>query len=325
MAIKSGLAGQVAMAKESVYGTYVAPTRWLEFETESVKHARANIDSKAIRSNMLVLRTDRWKRSRKGATGTIVMPWWSKGMGILQEQFFGIDTITTTPTGTISKDHTSTIVDPVGKSLSIQVGRPDQSGTVQPFSYLGGKIDQLKISNSVDGYLESEWQLDFQDVVTAQSLGAFAPPSGVELLTFVNATISVGGSQKDCYDFSLTIPRPQKTDRYFLKNSDLKKEPIINDLATPIVEINADFESLTEYNRFTGDSTAAITATWQGTIIEAALRYQLVVTIPAARTNDYEVFVNDLSIVPEKVTYQVLDNGAAAPITWVWSTTDTVV
>lgn len=331
MSIRSGLAGQAMFAVESTYGTFVAPTRSLEIEKESIKHDRLNIDSNAIRANMRVLRSDRYKRVGKGAAGTITMPAWNKGLGMLMQTAFGVDTITTPSGATNTRDHTSTYTDPFGKMLTVQIGRPDVSGTVQPFSYLGGKILGTTFSNDVDGYLMIDWDFDFQDVTTAQALGTFTPPTALELLSFAGGTISVGGSQKDVVDVKASFPHPQKTDRYFIKNSATKKEPIINALAVPTVEITADFESLTEYGRFTGDSTAAITLLWEGSIIEAGggatvnPKYGFQITITAARTNEYEAQLDSVDVIPEKVTYQVMDDGTNPPVSVRYRTVDTTV
>lgn len=331
MSIRSGIAGQAMFSVESVYGTYVAPTRSLEIEKESIKHDRLNIDSSAIRANTRVLRSDRYKRATKGAAGTITMPAWNKGLGMFLQTAMGIDTITTPSGATNTRDHTSTYVDPFGKMMTVQIGRPDVSGTVQPFSYLGGKIVNTVFSNDVDGYLMVDWDFDFQEQTTAQALGTFTPPTALELLTFVGATISVGGSQKDCKDIKINLPHPQNTARYFLKASATKKEPIVNKLAVPTVELTADFESLVEYARYTGDSTVAITALWEGSIIEAGggatvnPKYGLQVTITAARTNEYESNLDGLDTLEEKVTFEILDDGTNPPVSIRYRTIDTVV
>jgi len=45
MAIRSGLGAQLGFAAESTYGTYVAPTRFLEFTTEGLDISQEPIAS----------------------------------------------------------------------------------------------------------------------------------------------------------------------------------------------------------------------------------------------------------------------------------------
>ena len=79
MAIRSGLDGQFGMVAESTYGTYVAPTRFLEIVDESLDLVQENIESAGIRASTRVLRSDRYARNAKGATGTTSFEVQSKG------------------------------------------------------------------------------------------------------------------------------------------------------------------------------------------------------------------------------------------------------
>ena len=53
--LASGLGGQLGLAAESTYGTFVAPTRWFEFNSESLHLERERIESAGIRAGRRVL------------------------------------------------------------------------------------------------------------------------------------------------------------------------------------------------------------------------------------------------------------------------------
>ena len=59
MALNSGLAAQFGVAEETTWGTAATPDRFYEFVSEGIKNDLARIESKGLRSQNRVLRSDR--------------------------------------------------------------------------------------------------------------------------------------------------------------------------------------------------------------------------------------------------------------------------
>jgi len=105
------------------------------------------------------------------ANGDIQVEAQDAGFGLFLKHTFGVAV-----SGEADVDgwvtHTFTVGDLDGKSLTVQVGRGDASGSVHPFTYTGGKIATAEFANAVDGVLNVTLGLDF----AAEHIGAGAGP-----------------------------------------------------------------------------------------------------------------------------------------------------
>jgi len=319
---RSGLWAQIGYAPEVTYGTYVAPTRFLEFNEESLKLDAQRIESGALRTANRVTRSDRWIANRKGAAGSVSHEVHSKGFGLLFRHCLGSSAITTPATGVNTRDHTNTLGDDANLSLTCQVGRPDTAGTSRPFNYLGCKVTEFELSNSVDELLMLSMELDANDEETTSALGVASYPASDELLAFTGATITIGGSQYDVEDIAIKVSKGLNTERYFLRNNSLKKQPFAAEMAEITVEMTGEFESLTRYAAYQTGAMAQIVATWEGSVIEAALRNSVICTLPLCRLDGETPTVGGPDILKQPLQFKALWDGATSPITIVYRTTD---
>jgi len=324
MALSSGLDAQVTIGEETTYGTQAAAiTRGFDFNSESIKLLADRIESKALRSGQRVIRQLRRVHNRKGAAGDLELDVCEKGMAVLFKHMLG-SVLTTTPGGgTNSRTHTCTIGDLSTRSLTVQVGRPDVSGTVRPFTYLGGKVDSWELSCDFDGILNLKLSMDFQDEVTATGLATAAYPTGGGLLTYAGGTLTLGGSSIDVTKFSLKGDNGLATDRYMIRSSTLKKNPLQANLIGITADIDVEFNTLTDYNRFANGTVAAFTATFVGSIIEGAIPYQVVVTLPAVWVDGETPNVGGADILTHTLSLVATDDGTNPPITIAVQNADT--
>lgn len=323
MAIRSGIAAQLGMVAESTYGTFVVPTRFLEFNDEGIELDQENLESEAIRANSRVLRSDRFARNLKGASGDVSFEVQSKGFGLPLKHWLGSVVITTPGGGTNTRDHTTTLGDPNGLALTVQVGRPDVSGTVQPFSYLGGKIVEAELSNSVDGALMWKPTFDFQSATTAQALATASYSASTEILWYSGGSVTVGGSSVNVKDVSLKVSTGIDTERFFIRNSTQKLEPQIAEMTEISGEMTLEFVDLTQYARVTGSTTAAVVLLWEGSTIETTFKYGVQVTLPTVRFDEGTPTVGGAGILEQKLAFKALYDGTTEPITLRYRTTDT--
>lgn len=310
MAIRSGLATQFGFAQETTWGTYKAPDHFLEYTTESIKNNIARIESKGLRSNNRTLRTDRWAAGRVDVTGDLTFDVMDQGFLLLMKNCLG--TATQTADGAGSK-WAMTPGDPYGLGLTLQIGRPDVSGTVQPFTYTGCKVTQWELSNSVDNFLQLKASFNGQQETTAQALAAASYPTTQHLLDFTEGTISIGGSSYNIKDWSLIGTTGVKTDRYFV-GSQLKQEQIINAWATYGVNFTAEFPSLTPYQLYTNGTLATISLTYTGkTSYDTNKFYRWVITLQNVRFDGATPNVNGTDVLDLPLSGVVL-NDAVNPV-----------
>jgi hypothetical protein len=324
MALRSGLAAQIGFAAETTWGTYQIPTRFLEFVSEGMALSIERIESSAIRRNNRVLRSDRWIANKKGVGGAVSFEVSDKGFGLLFKHMLGTAAAPATPGGaTNTRDHVFTIGDHDGLALTVQVGRPDVGGTTRAFSYMGCKVTEWEISNSVDGLLALSLTFDGRDEDTGQTLATASYPSDQGLLSYVGGTISVGGSSMDVSDISISGSNGLKTDRHFIRSETRKKEQVPTEMVELSGSLSGEFEDLTAYNRFVNGTTAAVSAVWAGREIETNFNYTVQVDLPVVRFDGDTPNVGGTDIIEQSLPFKVLNNGTDEPIEITYRTTDT--
>lgn len=325
MSIRSGLASQIGFAEETTWGTRAAPTRFLEFNSESLKLEQSFLDSKGIRASNLVLRTDRQARGKKSVSGDVEIEAYTKGISMLLKHALG-STAISTPTGaTNTRRHAHTLADNYGLGLTVQVGRPDSGGTIRVFEYTGCKIPSLELKNSVEEILVCTFGFIGKDEDTSQSLGSASWPASLEILNFTGGVLNIAGSPMDVKDVSIKIERGHG-ERWLINGGRVTKEPIMNDLVKVSGEVTAEFESLTAYNRFVNGTLAQLDVTWTAaTAIEGAFYPYLKATLNNVRFEGETPTVSGPDVLEQKLPFMCLYDGSNGPITVEYQTTDTVV
>lgn len=323
MAIRSGIAGQLGAATETTFGTFAAPsgTNWFEPTAESLALSIDRIESKGLRQNARVLRTDRWAAGKRGVAGDISMEVLSAGFGFWFRHMLGSASAIADGAGF---KNTFVLGDPFGLSFSCQVGRPDTGGTIRAFSYSGCKVVNWDLTNAVDNVLELKVGIDGQQESTSQALGtpSFPNPTsgtntGTELFYFTEGAITVGGvNTYNIHDWTLSGAVNQKTDRYFINGSGLKSEQIINAYTDLGGTVNAEFTDLTGYNLFTGGTLADIVLTYTGLkLYDTAKPNKIIITAKNCRFDGTTPNLNGQDVVNVALPFKLRYDGTNTPIT----------
>ena len=325
MAIRSGIAAQIGLAAETTWGTYVAPDHWYEFNEEDMSLSIEPIESAGIRANNRVLRTDRWAQGQKRVEGTVTMEVPSKSFGLIAKHALGSASITTPSGATNARLHRHTLGDPYGLGLTVQVGRPDNAGTVQPFTYTGAKVSELTLANSVDEILTAEIGVVAQNEVTSQALVSASYPTGNQVFNWTQGVISIaGGAVGVVTDFEVTINNGLKDDRYFLGASTMS-QPIIANMTEITGTMTVEWSGLTDYNRFVNGTTASITAKWTAaTAIESTTYPYVEISLPDCRFDGDTPNVGGPDVITHDLTFKALYDGTDQPITIDLLSDDTV-
>ena len=339
MPIASGLSAQVGWSEETTYGTAVTVAKFAEFNQESVKLNIGRIESKSIRAANRVLRNDRWIANKKGAAGDLEVEVQSKGMGLLFKHMLGSSVITTPGGATLSRKHRYILGDigaGANPSLTVQVGRPDIAGTVQPFTYKGVRVKDWEMSCDVDGILMLKLGLDAQDETTATGLAAASFPATSEVLNYVGGSFTLGGTYTlatdvvaggtafDVMKFNVKSDNKINDGRYFIRANTLKKAPILADLVDTTVTADVEFNTLTDYNRFANGTTGVFYALFAGSTIETTFKYQVEVIFPVVRFDGETPTIQGNDVTTHTISMKPLFDGTNDPLVVTYQTTDTV-
>src|SRR5581483_7759134 len=107
MALPTGLAASLGYGEETTWGVFATPTRFLEFNDESLALDIQAIKSAGLRAGSRMLRTDRVQLGAKSVGGQVTHEVQTKGFSLLLKHMLGqAPTIATSAGGTLSKDHT---------------------------------------------------------------------------------------------------------------------------------------------------------------------------------------------------------------------------
>lgn len=308
----------VGLGEEVTYGTLIAPTKFYEFATESINGKYDRIESAAVRAGTRALRTDRWTPNPKGADGALKLEVLDKGFDTILKHILGKETAGTPVTG--FQTNTYELGSLAGKSLSVQVGRVDNTGTLTPFHYRGGKLKSWELANAVDGILSLNLDTDFAAEIIGAGTGpqALAVPNyitGSQLFTFVGGVANVGGVDFAVSDVSIKGDNGLKIDRYALRgvNGTSKREPLEEGLRAYTFDLKAEFEGVTHINR----AAAAVAASAQAVVIltwDSPQGGELKVTMPFARFDDGPVNADGLKVIEQSLTGKALTDGVASPV-----------
>ena len=269
MPLASGMAAQFGLAEESAYGTIVTPNRFYELVSESLKMERERIHSSAIRPGRRVLH--RWAPGVVKVGGEVELELPNRYLSVLLKHMFGSLTIT----GSGPYTHTAVPGDLAGKSLTVQVGRPDIGGTVRPFTYSGCKISEWSIKASVGEYAQLSLSFVGRNETTATALATASYPSDLSPFVFTHASLTIASASFPVKEIELSGNNGLVDDRRYLTgaNSGLIAEPLEAAVREYTGSFKADFSDLTAYNRYVDGTEASLELAFN-----AGANSQLVVT-----------------------------------------------
>jgi len=262
MAIGSGLGSSVGMAPEVTYGTYVAPTRWLE-GTSQLRKTKQVYQGGGMAAGRMVQPGGRRYVTAQGASGNLATAVYSRGMGHLLNGLLG-GTVTPVQQGaTAAYLQTHTLADPFGKSYTVQAGVPDLGGTVRPYTYLGCQVTALELSCETGGNLTAQWEIVARDVTEAQTLAAPSYAT-VNEFHFAQAALKLGtygaeAAVDGVRSMTLRIERQRHDGGPYMGNAGLRSQGVLNSWTVVGGTIQADYLDKTVFaDRYAADSSTSL-------------------------------------------------------------------
>lgn len=243
MASPAGLSGYIGFKKETNWGTAVSPDIFHEgFTGGGFAVDQERIPSMGLRAGRRV--TSVRKPGPRTVSGTVNLELWSEPLVGLLEQMFGkVET-----SGNDPYTHVATPDGLSGKSLTVQIVKPDSGGTLHGFDYPGAKVTSWTLECSVGelAQLQLEMSAKDEEVGTAEtaSYGSGSP------FVFTEASVKVAGSPvATVTSLTLTGGNELREDGHRLGSS-LIREQLENGMREYAGELTTEFEGLTQYQRF---------------------------------------------------------------------------
>ncbi|GAA1283660.1 phage tail tube protein [Streptomyces javensis] len=317
MAIGSGLGAQLGISAESAYGTFVAPTKFIEFTKESLVLKKTTAQSAGIAAGRLLALSSRRVLTRREVSGSIELEVTNKAMGLFLQALMGTSVTPVQQATSTAYLQAHVLADTAGKSLTIQKGVPLTTGTVTDKTFLGCKVTSAEFACEVGGMLTGSFEFDGKDCDETQTLATASYPS-MSPFHFGQMSIKSGSfGAETALDgvrkVSVKIERPQHTERFYAGQAGLKKEPISNDQVKITGTLETDYVATTLDDLHTSDAATSLVWEFTGANIESTYYETFRVTLPAIRLDEGPPVVDGFDVVKPSYNFTGLYDGTNQP------------
>lgn len=284
MAIGSGLGSSFGFVPEATYGTYVAPTRWVEGAAR-LRKTKNVYQGGGMAAGRLMQPGSRRVVTWKAGGGVFDCAVMSVRMGHLLNGLMGGTVTPVQQGGTPAYLQTHALADPIGKFYTLQSGIPDLGGTVRPYTFLGCQVDSAEFSCELGGALTASFALSARDVTEGQTLAAPSYATANEF-HWAQASLKLGTfgaeAQVDAVrKVSVKIERPKHDGGPYMGNLGLRSQGVINNWAKVTGTVEADYIDKTVFaDRFAADSSTSMVWEFIGPVISGAFFETFRITIP---------------------------------------------
>lgn len=258
MALKSGMVAQLGVKAETTWGTAVTVDRFYPLISESLTEDIERIESEGIMTGRRLLASEQWAAGNVDVGGDIETELYQVGCGALLKSCFGA--VSSTTSGS-PYSHTFTPGDLSDDHLTVQVGKPDVAGTVQPFTFYGMKVSEWELSIESGGLVTLTTSLVGKQLATNTALASASFATGTATpFTFKHASATIAGSAANVKKVTLKGSNGLDADRRFI-GSAYRAEPLEADLREYSGTLDLEFESMTHYVRFQNATEFALVVT----------------------------------------------------------------
>lgn len=317
MAIGSGLGAQIGISAESTYGTFVAPTKFIEFTKESLVLKKTTAQSAGIAAGRLLPLSSRRVLTRKEASGSIDLEIANKGMGLLIQALMGTTVTPVQQGATAAYLQTHTLASVAGKSLTIQKGVPLTTGTVTDKSFVGCKITSGEFACGVGEMLTGSFEIDGKDCDEAQTLATASysnmAPFHFGQMALKTGTFGAEAALDGIRKVSCKIERPQDLERFYAGQAGLKKEPVENDQVKISGSLESDYVATTLDDLHTSDGATSMVWEFIGPLIASTFFETFRITLPAIKLDEGPPVVDGFGVVKPTFQYTGLFDGTNQP------------
>lgn len=303
--IGTGLAAQLGVAEEVTYGTFVPPTRFYEFNSQSLVPAVTVLERTAALGRGLFAREDDPRTFINGGSGSLNVDVLTNGNGLLFEHMLGNnDIVQVAATDEWVQTITPSTNGLRGKSLSIQAGVPTTDGPIQPFNFAGGKVSAWELACALDAILTLNLEFDFsQAFEMTTALGTPTYPAGAQPFIYIDGAVTIDGTSVIVNNATVNGANAMNTNRRGLGNQ--KREPLANARWEYGGTLSSEFENPDFLEAFIAGTKASLNLTFTGPLIPTTPNnYRLNIDIPVIRFTGEVPSVSGPDVVPQNLPFR---------------------
>ncbi|MFB6626513.1 phage tail tube protein [Streptomyces sp. NPDC056374] len=317
MAIGSGLGSQLGLAAESTYGTFAAPTKFVEFTKESMQLKKTTAQSAGIAAGRLLPLSSRRVVTQRQASGSIEMEVTTKAMGLLLQALMGTTVTPVQQAASTAYLQTHTLADTAGKFLTLQKGLPLTTGTVTRKNFLGCKVTSGEFSCGAGEMLTASYEIDAKDVEETSVLAAASYPAMAPFhfgqMSLKTGTFNSETARDGVRKVSVKIERPLDVERFYAGAQGLKAEPITNDQIKITGSIEMDYVDTVLDDLHTSDAATSLVWEFVGANIASTYFETFRITLPAVRFDEGPPVVDGFGVLKPTMNFTGLFDGTNQP------------
>jgi hypothetical protein len=326
---------------EASYGTITTPTKFVEFTEEDLSANITFLQGQGMRVGSRVPRNSRRSQGKKMGGGTVTLEAPSKGLGFLLNLAFGAVTTTQrATTGVYQQNHTPVTTDFL-PSTTIQKGIPPLGGgAAVPHTFPGSVCNSIEFDCPNGEIVIVKAEFNSKDVDTATAYAAPGYPTPIELFTFVQGSLVIGGaptaptttalatggtSVADVRDFTLKWDNALDDGGFNIGGAGKRvRKPAVGDSALT-GSLTAEFDATTLRDAYLSGTDLAFVATFIGAsnIGSGSDHPNLQLYVPVIRLEGELPKSAGGQVITQSINFTGFDNLAAPPITVCYASTDT--
>lgn len=332
MGIGSGLSSQLGFVKETVYGTFVAPTKFVPVSQFEVKRRTFRSQGEGIRVGGLTPLGALHGETHSDAMGSAQFEVTNRGLGILWQNLMGGSAVTPVIQGaTTAYLATFPLGDTAGWSLTMQGGVPlaTPGGAVNPHSLLGGKIVSAEFSCRAGELLKGSIELDGASWTDTETLATASFATGLKPFTFQQATITAGvygaeASISGVKGFTVRIERAMDTERFYLGGGAVKTEPALNAFTKISGSLDIDYINDTFVDHVAAATNTSLIIKFEGATDSAGTGHKdtFQIAVPQAQITEGNPAVSGPGTVSATYSFEGTDDGTHAAATLITKNKD---
>jgi hypothetical protein len=336
MALGAGLASQFGIATEATNGLQLPVTRFVEFNSETLTMGKNTVQGVGLRApatgsgggpaagSGLFERSSRRVIGSWDAKGGVNLDIPFSGLGLYLEHMMGAFT-----PGTVGGTNNPLVVQQAataawlqtyapgslaGKTFCAQVGKPDSTGVVRPFTYVGCKVVDWEVIWDLNQFAKLQLTLDAwqeltpdnpQGTTAGQALSSAVYTASQQFFHFRQALIFNSGTLATASGITtlsspvaagrvlkgnIKVVNPLDTARFFVAGTGgtggsgvagVKGEQLENNFRQITGSLDVEFFSLAAYyDVAAGDTSFALWLEFVGPIIASTFAYTFAILIP---------------------------------------------
>lgn len=320
------LESQIGVKDETTYGTPVTVDRFVEYLSESMAPETERLGTDGLKAGRRTATVDGFQPVLKGFAGSVEFEPSTKGFGWWLKHMLGA--VATVDNTDGSYTHTGTLDNLCGSHFTFQVNRPVGACAAadQAFTFDGCKITKWSLELTTDENLKFSADLLARNGVTATALAVASYPAGATPISWVRASVEIGGVPVDVMEWKVEVDQKLKDDRHFLNGSTRRAEPVADGMVEIAVSFKTEFNSTDMYDKVTAevaaDTLVLVELAAHGpTPIAGAVYPGIVITMPAVRLDEGSPAVDGAGVIEVDWSGMALDDGTG-PISVAYTSTD---